>query len=147
MSKKTMCLIDVDQTLANSAPYLHLYEHRRLFEWERSMQKHECFEDVKGLVNRLYDEGHMIVIATARDARAETYAWLLNNGIKFDRLHTGILQRSTPWCELGVVKRQLFEKVYKDNYELFLVVDDQKSVIDAFKDIASTFQVNPQGLK
>jgi hydroxymethylpyrimidine pyrophosphatase-like HAD family hydrolase len=76
-NKKTIC-VDVDGTVAES---------RRTFEKCLAAPK----QDVIDAVNKLYDEGHTIVIYTARSwAEYEmTEHWLKQHGVKFHRILMG----------------------------------------------------------
>ena len=147
MEPESMILVDIDGTLANSSPYLYLYEQGKNKEWEASFKEHEVFEDIKGLVNRLYEEGHYVVLMTARSGKFKTQLWLKENGIKYHVLHTNVLFKGRPWKDIGKAKKEIYLREYQAWYNLFLVIDDSPYVINEFKGIASTFHVNPQGLK
>ena len=147
METKSLVIVDIDGSLANSQPFVHLYQKGDIKAWENSFKEHEVFADVKGLVNRLYEEGHHVVLMTARSAGRETARWLKANGINYHVLHTNVLFKGRPWKDIGRAKKEIYLREYQAWYNLFLVIDDSPYVINEFKDIASTFQVNPQGLK
>lgn len=96
----------------NNLPYKKVCSTARYAEKKFSWSKQEALEwykiygddmmlefplkeGAKETINRLYDLGHTIVIATARaddwhsDPRGVTLKWLENNGIKYHKLYIG----------------------------------------------------------
>ena len=143
--KKKLVIVDVDDTLAYSRPYLPLYHEGKIDEWEDSFPKHKPIYYIRDLVNKLYvEEDYYIVLMTARTNRKKTVDWLLENGVVWDKLHVGVLGDKFYW-DIGHAKRELYEKLYADKYDLKLVIDDNSLVISEFDKLGvSTIMVNPQ---
>jgi uncharacterized protein YdaT len=100
----------------NNMPYKQIAKDTRFaeakFDWDKEtalswylnygdkmMSEFPCKDNAIRFINKLYDEGHTIVIATARandwhkEPEAVTKKWLVDNNLKYHKLYIGRIDK------------------------------------------------------
>lgn len=122
-------IVDIDGTLAHMngrSPYDYTQVHTDVID-----------EVVRGIVN-LYADHYKILIVSGRDdtCYTATMNWLRDNGVQYDEL---IMRDSTRLNPDGskpadtIIKREIFDKFIKDNYDIEFVLDDRQQVVDMWR--------------
>lgn len=161
--------------LENNMPYKKVKDISRFaeekFDWSKEealswykqygdemMLHFPCKDGAIEFINSLYQEGHKVVIATARandwhsDPEGITKEWLDNNGIKYNKLYIGRIDKERI-CEeenadifidddVKITKRvaEYFKKnkgkayLMNTKYNLMLTADDDVIRVDDFSD-------------
>jgi len=106
----------LDFFIRNNMPYKQIAKDTRFaetkFDWDKDtalnwykeygdkmMSEFPCKKDAIKVINKLYDNGHTIVIATARandwhkDPENVTKKWLLDNNLKYHKLYIGRIDK------------------------------------------------------
>jgi len=112
-------IVDVDGTLA------HTDGKRGPFEWDK-VSGDSCDEVVKRIVES-FAEDHYIIVLSGRDECCFdlTRVWLVENNI----WHDGLFMRpSGDMRKDYIVKRELFDKHIRDDYNVVAVIDDRPQV-------------------
>lgn len=121
-------LVDIDGTIAE----MH---DRGAFEWHKvgndKPRKH-VVELILGY-SHVYDDVDIIVLS-GRDSvcREETVEWLLANEIPFDRL---FMRKEGDMRKDSIVKLELFEEHIRHKYNVQMVFDDRKQVVQLWHDL------------
>ncbi|MBR9921889.1 MAG: phosphoheptose isomerase [Bacteroidetes bacterium] len=113
-------LIDIDGTICDDIPN----------EEPERMGTALPYPDALQMVNKWYDEGHIITFFTSRteDHREVTEAWLKKNGFKYQALLMGKPRGGNyHWIDNHIVKATRFKGKFTD-----LVVETRE--IEVFKD-------------
>jgi len=132
--KKTAHIYDVDGTLANVDPYLHLVRGpNRDYEafHEASIDALPNIEVLEMLNNSVYD-GHSILIVTSRKDkwRGLTSMWLAKNNIRSHALFMRQDDDNRPDYE---VKKDILDKI-SNYWHVLHAVDDNPNVIRLWED-------------
>lgn len=134
MPKPTAHIYDVDGTLANVDPYLHLVRG--------SNKDYDAFHeasigalpnyDVVQMLNDSVADGHHILIVTSRKEkwRGLTSMWLAINNIRSHSLFMRADDDHRPDYE---VKKDILDKINKQ-WDVLHAVDDNPSVIKLWQD-------------
>lgn len=99
-------------------------------------------ESVRELFWKMTVEGTKGIIFSGRngDSRQETMEWLKLNEINFDELHMREIGDSR---KDAIIKEEMFDKFIRDKYNVVMVVDDRKQVVDMWRSLGLTcLQVN-----
>ena len=135
MLKKAI-IIDVDGTVAlrdpeiNRSPYDFSLVHTDLPNLE-----------VINVIKSLWESGHRLIFVSARDDICfnQSYKWLMNNCPPFVKL---LMRKSGDNRPDDVVKREIYNKHIKFDYEVVGVFDDRNSVVKMWRELGLTcFQV------
>jgi len=129
--KPTAIIADIDGTLA-----LHT-SGRSPYEWNR------VGEDSVNVpiadITRAYglSKRTRVIIMSGRDGvcRKETEEWLLSHMIYFDNL---LMREEGDNRKDTIVKKELYEKYVKDNFNVMFVVDDRDCVVRMWRDLGLT---------
>lgn len=128
-------MVDIDGTLAQMGT-------RSPYEWHR-VGEDTVVEAVREVVNLMDNAGYAVILMSGRDGscRQQTVEWLLVNDIAFDRLY---MRDAGDMRKDSVVKRELFDKHVRDEYDVLFVLDDRNQVVDMWRDLGlRVFQVAP----
>lgn len=116
-------LCDIDGTLAHMGS-------RSPYEWEK------VGEDKRDVavadILRTYDSQASIVLVSGRDSvcRPQTEDWLRHFAVGYDDL---IMRAEGDNRKDSIVKRELYEKHIKGNYNVLFVLDDRNQVVDMWR--------------
>lgn len=118
-------IFDVDGTLA------HMKSNGRSpFDWKRVG---EDFVDpvVRWMTERFQNEAKILIVS-GRDSvcKKETEEWLLENEILYDAI---FMRPENDMRKDSLVKEEIYNKYIKDNFNVILVVDDRKQVVDQWR--------------
>ena len=100
-------LIDIDGTICDDIPN----------EEPERMKTAELYPDALEILNKWYDEGHIITFFTSRteDHRAVTEAWLKEHGFKYQGLLMGKPRGGNyHWIDNHLVKATRFKGKFTD---------------------------------
>ena len=90
--------------------------------YNKSLEKAELYLDWKGVLNKIYEEGHKVIFITSRpnnaNVRKITHKWLKNNDISYHRIIFGAKNKAEVCSRYGVM---LF---IDDKYEMCKQVED-----------------------
>lgn len=122
--KPTAVICDIDGTLAhmvNRSPY----DPTKYLDDEKDDFVHWAFARLS--------EGARRIIMSGRDEdyRNDTVTWLANHGITYDFLY---MRPSGDKREDSIVKRELYEKHIKNNYDVRCVLDDRNRVVKMWRE-------------
>ncbi|MFG6197702.1 hypothetical protein [Nonomuraea sp. JJY05] len=129
-------LVDVDGTLAERGD-------RSPYDWAR-VGEDTPNRPVIETVRALYHRGYRIVVMSGRsdECRAATAAWLnAHLGVPWDHL---LMRAAGDYRKDAEVKTELYETRLRGRYDVRVVLDDRRQVVDAWRDLGLTvFQVAP----
>lgn len=137
-------VFDLDGTLADISHRLHhIKDGKEMKEkpnWDAFNA--ECIGDKpkKPIVHmiRMYkNAGYTVVICSGRNDTVadKTQFWLRTNGIKYDML---LMRKHDDRQSDATLKAQMFQNVISRLYEVELVVDDRKKVVDVWRSFGLT---------
>jgi len=134
-------IVDIDGTLAHLSPDSN-GSTRDIYDASRAGE--DSVDDaVSNVMAMAYGHGYKVIILSGRGKdeghRETTEAWLDNNGIDYDELHTRQVGDERPDTE---VKKELYDKHIKNKYNVKYVIDDRPSVCRMWRELGLfTFQV------
>lgn len=127
-SKPLSVVVDLDGSVAEMKGI------RKPYEW--SKVHHDLpIEPVVNIVKGLYLQGYSVVFLSGRDGccEDETLAWLYD--VFRDMDFTLYMRASGDSRKDYVVKRELFNDNVRDNYNVQMVIDDRKSVVELWEEL------------
>ena len=127
---KDCIIVDVDGTLA-------IRGNRSPFDFTK-VKEDKVSEPIKNLVNLLsitsfgFRKEIYVIIFSGRDDSCfdDTKIWLVNNNIDFDKL---VMRKTGDNRKDSIVKKEMYEKHIKENYNVLYVIDDRKQVVDMWR--------------
>jgi len=133
---KDAIIVDIDGTVAIRNPEIN----REFYDYSK-VDTDLPNEDVIRVIRSLWESGHKILYVSGRDEVCfnKTQRWLLENcppGVKLLMRKAGDKRKDT------IVKRELYDKHIKFDYEVVGVFDDRNSVVEMWRELGLTcFQV------
>ena len=132
--KQTAFIFDVDGTLANVDPYLHLVrgsnkDYDAFHEASIDALPHS---EVVDMLNKTVSDGHSVLIVTSRKEkwRGLTSMWLARNNIRSHALFMRSDDDHRPDYE---VKKDILDKI-NNHWNVLHAVDDNPSVIQLWQE-------------
>jgi uncharacterized HAD superfamily protein len=127
-------IIDLDGTLSNAEKRVHLVKGKeKRFNEFHSQAIHDepnpwCVE----IINK-FKLDHAIIILTGRsdDFYEDTEKWLTENNIHFDLL---LMRAKSDSRKDAIIKKELYEKKIKPDFEITFAVDDRNQVVDMWRE-------------
>ena len=130
--KSSVCIFDIDGTLANCDHRLH-YVKNKPKNWDAFYS--ECMSDhviwpVAEMLE-LFRKNHLIYIVTGRPERNRdlTELWLNNNKIYFDKL---IMRGDRDFRKSPDYKSSVCDTIEAEGNKIFLAVEDREDCINIF---------------
>jgi uncharacterized HAD superfamily protein len=130
--KSSVCIFDIDGTLANCDHRLH-YVKNKPKNWDAFYS--ECMDDhiiwpVAEMLE-LFRKNHLIYIVTGRPERNRdlTELWLNNNKIYFDKL---IMRGDRDFRKSPDYKSSVCDTIEAEGNKIFLAVEDREDCINMF---------------
>jgi uncharacterized HAD superfamily protein len=130
--KSSICIFDIDGTLANCDHRLH-YVKNKPKNWDAFYS--ECMSDhivwpVAEMLE-LFRKNHLIYIVTGRPERNRelTELWLNNNKIYFDKL---IMRGDRDFRKSPDYKSSVCDTIEAEGNKIFLAVEDREDCINMF---------------
>lgn len=119
-------IVDIDGTLA------HMTD-RSPYDWSR-VGEDEVDKMILRLINTLFLNNLEIIVISGRDevCRQETIKWLRDNGVSFNKL---FMRANLDSRKDNVVKREIFEREIKPNYQIEFVLDDRNQVVEMWRSL------------
>lgn len=126
---------DIDGTLGDCSHRRHYVEGTGKKDWKHffsEMINDPVYEDIKFLIQLLYQKGHRIVICTGRpaDYRDLTEQWLAKHAIFYDALY---MRPKGDYRADDIVKIELVDQMRLDGYDPKIAFDDRQRVVDALR--------------
>lgn len=126
-------LVDVDGTLAKRG-------NRGIYDFEKSIDD-EVYYQPKFLIELIVEQNKWsnpvipaikIIIFSGREDKyqAVTEKWLNRHDIPYDEIH---MRKTGDTRPDFVAKKEMYDTIIKDKYNVFFVLDDRKQVIDMWK--------------
>jgi len=127
--KQNCYIFDIDGTLAwmnGRSPYDYYKVHTDIPNHNITM-----------IARLLSQSGLQIIIVSGRtdDCEEVTCKWLTDNSIPYDRIHMRKLGDKRNDAE---VKKEIYEKYLKPNYNVLAVFDDRNRVVDMWRSLGLT---------
>jgi len=128
-------IVDIDGTLAHMTS-------RSPFDWSRvGEDKHDL--EIQLIIDCIQrgDDCIKLVLLSGRDTacRGETEMWLSKNGVDYDNLY--MRADGDNRCDT-IVKKELYERHIKGEYNVRFVLDDRKKVVNMWRNLGlKCFQV------
>jgi predicted kinase len=131
-------IVDIDGTLAHiPAGGRSPYDYTRVHEDVVDKTVRGIVEDYQRAIT--WDIRHVFVVSGRDDAcRAETEAWLHDNGVEFCELFMRPADAKNAWGNKlpdYVVKYELFNANIRDKYNVRFVLDDRAQVVDMWRQL------------
>lgn len=140
--KDTAVIFDIDGTLADISHRLHHITgyvdneaNRIKKDWDAFNE--DCLEDkiyqpIKEMLLLYFDSGHIVILVTGRNekVRKKTEEWLNLHKIPFDQLH---MRDSDNMESDYIVKQNIYREKILPYYNVKLVVEDRKAVVDMWR--------------
>lgn len=130
--KSSVCIFDIDGTLANCDHRLH-YVKNKPKNWDAFYS--ECMSDhviwPAAEMLELFRKNHLIYIVTGRPERNRdlTEFWLNNNKIYFDKL---IMRGDRDFRKSPDYKSSVCDTIEAEGNKIFLAVEDREDCINMF---------------
>lgn len=99
-------------------------------------------ESIRELYWKMTIEDTKAIIFSGRngDSEPETREWLENNDIRFDELH---MREPGDIRKDSIIKEEMFDKFIRGKYNVIMIVDDRKQVVEMWRKLGLTcVQVN-----
>lgn len=129
-------LCDIDGTLAHGIGVT-----RKPYEWDK-VETDTIDPVVADLLTNLYSDGvTRIILMSGRDGscRGKTEDWLHKMGVPYDHLH---MREEGDNRKDFIIKRELFDKHIRNDFEVSFVLDDRNQVVDMWRQMGlKVFQV------
>ena len=135
-------VFDMDGTLAHfDADELGHLVHGVEKQWDAffdAMDLAKPIENIERLLRILHASGHAIVICSGRPAgwQHRSEAWLRAHNIPFDGMY--LRPEDADHRTDEEVKEDLLAQIISDGFNLWLVVDDRRRVVDKWRDMGLT---------
>jgi len=135
--KGNSIIVDIDGTLAHRCD-------RNWFEYEKVDQDHLDVV-VYGIVEAFQKKGYTILIVSGREGtevcRQKTLAWLDKHKVPYYDL---MMRKEGDHRRDSIVKKEIYDTLIKDKFDVEFVLDDRKSVCDMWREIGlKCLQVAP----
>lgn len=128
-------IVDIDGTLADVEHRVH---HVRKTQKDWSAFNQAMGEDQLNiwcakLIEAMQKAGYAILFVTGRDDdyREKTEAWMQQHGIYFDKL---FMRTAVDFRSDSEVKKEIYLKEIKNNWDVLFVVDDRLSVVKMWRE-------------
>jgi hypothetical protein len=133
-NKSEAIIVDIDGTLAHANSGRNIYDETRVKE-------DSVDEDIKNLVNTLYNDYNVLLVSGRHaSCRELTEEWLSNNDIRYNKLFMRQIGDNRKDFK---IKREIFENFIKEKYSVIYVVDDRQQVVRMWRNLGLTvLQVN-----
>jgi uncharacterized HAD superfamily protein len=132
MDLKTVCIFDIDGTLANCDHRLH-YVQNKPKNWEAFYS--ECMDDLVippvAEMLKLFSENNLIYIVTGRPERNRelTEAWLKRHEIHFNKL---IMRGDRDFRKSPDYKSAVCDSIERDGYKIGFAIEDRLDCVEMF---------------
>lgn len=113
-------VVDIDGTLAEHVA-------RSPYDYSR-LHTDRVFPHIRDMVNMYANDGYDVVVMSGRPDtyRAETYKWLVDNGVLFDWLY---MRPAADNRNDADVKHMLFDDNLREEFNVHLWIDDRNRVV------------------
>jgi predicted kinase len=124
--KQKAIIVDIDGTLAH-------FNGRTPFDYTK-VKDDICDVFVKDIILKYYKDGYDILVVSGREdsCKDDTRDWLMNNDIPAKVL---FMRKTDDHREDSVIKREIYENDIKDNWSVFLVLDDRTRVVEGWRSL------------
>lgn len=124
-------IVDIDGTIAQRIP-----NGRGPFDWDRVDEDLPIYNVVR-LVDNERMRNTKIIVVSGRDSScfSKTLYWLENWNIPCTRLY---MRESGDTRRDSIVKRELFDKHIRNQYNVLYVLDDRQQVVDMWRALGLT---------
>jgi predicted kinase len=129
-------IVDVDGTLAT------MY-NRSPFDWSK-VGNDKIRSHIRTLVNVYKNSGYKIIIVSGRNevCKEQTIDWLISNDVLFDDIY---MRPANDNRKDYIIKREIYYRYIKPNYNIHLVVDDRPQVIREWRRLGlNIINANPK---
>lgn len=125
MARKVV-LVDVDGTIADNSG-------RSPFDWAR-VGEDTPIQPIIDVVRALRSSGFRIIFVTGRMdvCREATYAWLHEHVFEAARPYL-LMRRSGDFRADEIVKAEIYEDDIKPSFEVHMVIDDRRAVVEMWR--------------
>lgn len=122
MKKAIIC--DLDGTLA-------IKGDRDIFDYSR-VGLDKLNEPINKIIRLFFDDGFIVYLMSGREdsCRELTVNWLFKNDVYYDLL---LMRDTGDFRPDNVVKKELFETLIKDRFDVYFVLDDRNKVVDMWR--------------
>lgn len=126
--KGNTVIVDIDGTLAIRC-------NRQWFDYSM-VDQDDVDVTVAGIVNAYHKLGYTILVVSGREGTEEcktkTLAWLDKNKIPY---HDLMMRKAGDYRRDSTVKREIYETLIKDKFDVEFVLDDRSSVVVMWREI------------
>lgn len=135
--KGNTIIVDLDGTLAHRCD-------RQWFDYSK-VDQDELDVTVYGIVKAYADNGYTILIVSGREGTAEciskTHSWLNKHNVPYYDL---MMRKEKDFRRDSIVKREIYDTLIKDKFDVEFVLDDRQQVVDMWREIGlKCLQVAP----
>lgn len=136
-SKIKAVIFDIDGTLAQIEHRRHHVASGKKKNWKAffaEMNKDPVNEWCRNLNHMYKKEGYKIIVMSGRPSnyREVTKTWLSDNNVHYDEL---FMRDSRDQRQDNLVKEDLYNNHVKSYYQIEVVIDDRKQVVDMWRKI------------
>ncbi|OGW10302.1 MAG: hypothetical protein A2W75_02735 [Nitrospinae bacterium RIFCSPLOWO2_12_39_15] len=129
---KQAIIVDLDGTLANCDHRRHFVEQKPK-DWNKfyaGIEKDTVNKWCKTLLQKFHDTFIIIVSGRPDNYRDITLNWLEAQSIFYDKI---FMRKSGDYRTDYIVKKELYEEHIKGEYEVIIVIDDRKQVVNMWR--------------
>jgi predicted kinase len=129
-------IVDIDGTIA------HNNGHRSFYDWSR-VGGDDPIPEVIQVVKWADENDYIIIVLSGRDGicEPETREWLAEHNVPHDFF---FMREAGDQRKDNIVKREIFDREIRDNFDVKFVLDDRNQVVEMWRDLGlRVFQVAP----
>ena len=121
---KQIIICDLDGTLA-------IKGDRDIFDYSK-VGLDKLNKPINKIIRLFFDDGFIVYLMSGREnsCRELTVNWLFKNDVCYDLL---LMRNTGDFRPDNVVKKELFETLIKDRFDVCFVLDDRNKVVDMWR--------------
>lgn len=124
--KKPAIIVDIDGTLA-------FMKDRTPFQYHKAIND-GVFSHIADIVDKYHNDFFSVLVVSGRDEECKTVTmeWLDKHQIPYDVL---FMRSNGDKRGDDIVKKELYNKYIKDNFDIFFVLDDRDKVVKMWRNL------------
>jgi predicted kinase len=120
-------IVDIDGTLSHSGGLRTPFEYHKVID-------DKIDEIIRHIIVVYRSLGYQIIVVSGREDSCYemTRDWLNKHGVPYDYMY---MRKSGDFRKDSIVKKEIYEKYIKDNFNIIFCLDDRNQVVDMWRSI------------